>query len=93
LRAAVSALYTTASVISYGVEKHTERGDRMVVGVALILLGLLYVWKPSIFRRGVWLKTSVAVRTLSETNYTRYMRGLGIVLIVVGLALVVMALA
>jgi hypothetical protein len=65
----------------------------MVVGVALILLGLLYLWKPTIFRRGIWLKTSIAARTLSETNYTRYMRGLGIVLIIVGLTLVVMALA
>jgi uncharacterized protein YjeT (DUF2065 family) len=64
----------------------------MVVGVVLVLLGLLYLWKPTIFRRGIWLKTSIAVRTLSETNYSRYMRGLGIVLIVAGLTLVVMAL-
>ena len=64
----------------------------MVAGVALILLGSLYLWKPTIFRRGLWLKTSIAVRTLSEANYIRYMRGLGIVLIVVGLALIVVAL-
>ena len=63
----------------------------MVVGVALILLGSLYLWKPTIFRRGLWLKTSVAVRTLSETNYIRYMRGLGTVLIVAGLTLIVIA--
>jgi len=50
------------------------------------------LWKPTVCRRGIWLTTSIAVRTLSETNYIRYMRGLGIVLIVAGLTLVVIAL-
>jgi len=64
----------------------------MFVGVVLVLLGLVYVWKPTIFRRGLWLKTDIAIRMLSETNYTRYMRGLGIFLVIAGLTLVVMAL-
>jgi hypothetical protein len=64
----------------------------MILGGVLILLGLLYLCKPTIFRRGIWLTTSVAVRTLSETNYTRYMRALGIVLIIAGVTLVLMAL-
>jgi hypothetical protein len=34
------------------------------------------------------MKTSIAIRTLSDTNYTRYMRGLGVVCIAVGLFLV-----
>jgi hypothetical protein len=60
----------------------------VVYGIALILIGAFYVWKPTIFRRGLWMKTSIAIRTLSETNYTRYMRGLGLVLIVAGIVLI-----
>jgi hypothetical protein len=49
----------------------------------------LYLWKPTLYRRGLWMKTSIAIRLLSEANYTRYMRGLGVVFIVAGLALIV----
>jgi hypothetical protein len=61
----------------------------VIYGVALILIGAFYVWKPTIFRRGLWMKTSIAIRALSETNYTRYMRGLGFVCIVAGIILIV----
>jgi hypothetical protein len=57
-------------------------------GIALILFGMLYLWKPTIFRRGLWMKTSIAIRMLSEENYTRYMRGLGVVFIIAGVALI-----
>jgi hypothetical protein len=60
----------------------------MAIGIALILIGALYVWKPTIFRRGLWMKTSIAIRALSETNYTRYMRGIGVVCIVAGIILI-----
>jgi hypothetical protein len=63
----------------------------MVAGLFLIALGLIYIAKPTIFRRGIWLKTSIAVRTLSEENYIRYMRGLGGVIVLVGLGLVIRA--
>ena len=63
-----------------------------LVGAMLVGLGLLYLWKPTVFRRGIWLKTSVAVRLLSEENYVRYMRGLGAVFVVIGLSLVLWAL-
>ena len=63
-----------------------------LVGAMLAGLGLLYLWKPTVFRRGIWLKTSVAVRLLSEENYVRYMRGLGAVFVVIGLSLVLWAL-
>jgi hypothetical protein len=62
----------------------------VIYGIVLILIGAFYVWKPTIFRRGLWMKTSVAIRTLSETNYTRYMRGLGLVFIVAGIILIVL---
>jgi hypothetical protein len=58
-------------------------------GIVLVLFGALYLWKPTLFRRGLWMKTSIAIRLLSKENYTRYMRGLGVVFIVAGLALIV----
>jgi hypothetical protein len=66
-------------------------GASMVGGLLLIVLGLVYIAKPTIFRRGIWLKTSIAVRTLSEENYIRYMRGLGAVIVLVGLGLILRA--
>jgi hypothetical protein len=59
-----------------------------VYGIVLVLVGSIHVWKPTIFRRGLWMKTSIAIRTLSETNYTRYMRGLGVICVVAGIALI-----
>jgi hypothetical protein len=59
-----------------------------IIGVVLICLGSLYVKYPGIFRRGIWMKTSIATRVLSEDNYRKYIRGLGIVLIAIGVALV-----
>jgi Ca2+/Na+ antiporter len=59
----------------------------ILVGVGLIGFGFLYVKNPGIYRRGIWMKTSVASRVLSEDNYRKYMRGLGIVLIAIGVAL------
>jgi hypothetical protein len=61
----------------------------IVYGIVFIACGLLYLWKPTIFRRGIWMKTSIAIRALSETNYARYMRGLGIAFIVAGILLAV----
>jgi hypothetical protein len=58
-------------------------------GIVFILFGSLYLWRPTIFRRGLWMKTSIAIRMLSETNYTRYMRALGVVFIVAGMGLIV----
>jgi hypothetical protein len=63
-----------------------------LVGIVLMGLGSIYIWKPTLFRRGIWLRTSVAIRLLSEQNYVRYMRGLGAVLVVIGLALVLYSL-
>jgi hypothetical protein len=59
-----------------------------LIGVALMGIGLIYIWKPNLFRRGIWLKTSVAIRLLSEENYIKYIKGVGAVWIVIGLSLV-----
>ena len=60
----------------------------ILYGIALILIGLVYLWKPTLFRRGLWMKTSIAIRLLSEPNYTRYMRGLGYICIAAGIVLI-----
>lgn len=60
----------------------------VIAGIVFVLLGSLYLWKPAIFRRGLWMKTSIAIRMLSETNYTRYMRALGAILIFAGIVLI-----
>ena len=64
----------------------------MIVGLVLIAIGFIYLLKPTLFRRGIWLKTSIAVRTLSEENYIRYMRALGILLIAGGLVVAILAI-
>jgi len=61
----------------------------MVTGLFLLAIGVVYLLKPNLFRRGIWLKTSIAIRTLSEENYVRYMRGMGVILIIIGLVLIV----
>ena len=63
----------------------------MIAGFVLAAIGVVYLVKPTLFRRGIWLKTSIAVRTLSEQNYVRYMRAMGVLLVIVGLLLIVQA--
>jgi len=60
-------------------------------GVVLIGSGLLYLRQPTLFRRGIWMKTSVAIRLLSEQSYIKYMKGLGIVFIILGAGLIAAA--
>ena len=69
--------------------RYSWKEERPVAGgIILIVIGFVYLWKPTLFRRGIWMKTSIAIRTLSEAGYIRYMRGLGIVLIIAGIALI-----
>jgi hypothetical protein len=55
-----------------------------LIGVMLMGIGFVYMRKPNLFRRGIWLRTSVAIRLLSEENYIKYMKGVGAVCIVIG---------
>jgi hypothetical protein len=59
-----------------------------LVGIILVVFGLLYLRSPTMYRRGIWLKTSVAIRLLSEENYKKYMRILGAFFIVGGTCLI-----
>jgi hypothetical protein len=60
-------------------------------GLVLIAFGFLYLRQPALYRRGIWMKTSLAIRLLSERNYILFMRGLGIAFIVLGIVLLVAA--
>lgn len=53
-------------------------------GLFLVVLGLIYIIKPDIFRRGFWKKISILQRTLSPENYLRTMRLLGGLMILFG---------
>jgi hypothetical protein len=57
-------------------------------GFALIVFGVIYLWRPTIFRRGLFMRTSIAIRTLSEQNYARYMRVLGAISIGAGVGII-----
>ncbi len=61
-----------------------KTGALMLGGFIFAAFGALYIRNPAIYRRGIWLKTSIAIRLLSERNYIRYMRGLGFVFLVCG---------
>jgi integrase-like protein len=50
-------------------------------------LGFAYLRWPATYRRGIFLRTSVAVRSLSEDQYATFMRILAMLLIVSGVAL------
>jgi uncharacterized protein YjeT (DUF2065 family) len=54
-------------------------------GLVLVVFGIAYLRWPSMFRRGVWLKTSIAIRSLSEDGYVTFMRVLGALSIVAGI--------
>ena len=60
-------------------------------GVLLIVLGIVYRKYPNIFRRGIWLKTSIAIRMMSPETYESYIRKPGMGFIVVGALLVVVS--
>ena len=64
----------------------------LLVGLFLIALGLAYLRWPNIFRRGIWLKTSIAIRTMSPERYTNYIRGLGVLMIVLGVISIIYSL-
>jgi hypothetical protein len=63
-----------------------------IAGFVLIGIGVLYLRRPMLYRRGLWLKTSIAIRVLSEANYRRYIKALGVIFIVAGIGLVAYAL-
>jgi uncharacterized protein YjeT (DUF2065 family) len=64
---------------------------RIAAGIVLILMGAVYVRWPNVFRRWFWMRTSVAIRSMSEDGYRKYMRTLGGVIIAAGIAVIALA--
>jgi hypothetical protein len=60
-----------------------------LIGLMLVAFGVLYIRKPTIYRRGLWLKTSIAIRLLSEEQYKKYIKGLGFIYILAGVGLII----
>jgi hypothetical protein len=56
----------------------------MIFGAILVALGVVYLVKPDIFNRWIWKRTSVTQRNMSPTQYTRYMRLLGLAIAALG---------
>jgi hypothetical protein len=59
------------------------------LGALLMATGFVYLAKPDIFRRWFWMRTSIAIRLLSEAGYRRYMRVLGVLQILGGLGVII----
>jgi hypothetical protein len=60
------------------------------VGILLIALGAVYLRWPLLFRRGIWLRTSIAIRLLPENAYKIYMYVWGGVFIAAGVMVIVL---
>jgi hypothetical protein len=58
-------------------------------GPVLVGVGLVYVTNPAIFQRGLWKRTAISQRLLTPEQNQVYMRVLGAILIVAGMALTV----
>jgi hypothetical protein len=56
-----------------------------IYSAMMIVLGIVYLVKPNIYRRGLWKETSIAQRKFSEKQYNIFMRAIGGILIAVGL--------
>jgi uncharacterized protein YjeT (DUF2065 family) len=58
-------------------------------GLILIVFGIIYIIKPTIYRRWFWKKTDVMQQKLSPENYNKYMRLLGVGFIAIGIVLLI----
>ena len=56
-------------------------------GIVLIAFGILYLMKPNLFQRGIFMKYSNPASTKTPEEYRRYMQKVAIILIVTGLLL------
>jgi predicted membrane protein len=58
-------------------------------GLVFIAFGILYLAKPDIFSKGIWKKTSIAVKTKSPEEYKNYMKLVAIIFIIIGILLLI----
>lgn len=60
-----------------------------VLGLIPLAFGILYLKNPNVFRRGIWIENSIAVRTKTPEEYEGYMRGQGRVWLTAGIIIIV----
>lgn len=63
---------------------------RFFGGLFVLICGIVFLLKPDIFRRWFWKRTDIAQRVLSAEAYIRYMRGMGILSIVLGIVVILL---
>lgn len=57
-------------------------------GVGLIIVGAIYLAKPGLFQRWFWKRTAISQRLLSPEQNRVYMRILGGLFILIGIAMI-----
>ena len=50
---------------------------KMIIGGFMIVFGGIYLWKPTLFRRGIWMKTSVMISCSVRTKLHSLYAGAG----------------
>ncbi len=60
-----------------------------IPGLILIAAGLVYLFRPGIFRRSLWTASSLPASAASARGNTAYVRALGLIFLILGLTLVI----
>ena len=60
-----------------------------LTAIVLITFGVVYLIKPDLFQRGIWKKTAISQQVLTPEQNKIYMRVLGAIFILVGLAIII----
>ena len=61
-----------------------------IEGLALMLVGIVYIFRPHLFQELLWPHIPVKHRLLSPEQNEQYMKGLGVVCIAAGLIMSVL---
>lgn len=58
-----------------------------MIGPAILFIsfGTLYIIKPDVYRGGIYERTAIMPKLLSQKRYTVYMRCLGVAFIILGI--------
>jgi hypothetical protein len=61
------------------------------IGIILTGFGMLYLMKPTIFMKGIWKERAITQHLFTPQQYSVYMRILGAIFIVAGIALILVS--
>ncbi|MEP7284306.1 MAG: hypothetical protein ABI947_00900 [Chloroflexota bacterium] len=63
---------------------------KLYLGILVMILGLLWQFKPLWFKRWFWKEKSFAQRLFTLEGYVVYMRWLGLACIIVGIVIIIL---